>query len=103
MTSPSQVMTRRPVSVTSPMTAAGTSHRLQIAMNAGMSSGRTTAIIRSCDSLMRISSGLSEGSRSGTRLRSTVMPPVPLAANSVVAQETPAAPRSWMPTTTSAA
>ena len=31
------------------------------------------------------------------------MPPVPAAASSVVAQDSPAAPRSWMPTTRSAA
>ena len=101
--SPFQVITRRPVSVTSPITSAGTSHLSQIAMKASRFAGVTIAIIRSCDSLIRISSGTSEGSRSGTRFRSTCMPPVPLAASSVVAQETPAAPRSWMPTTTSAA
>ena len=31
------------------------------------------------------------------------MPPVPAAASSVVAQDSPAAPRSWMPATRSAA
>ena len=98
-----QVIIRRPVSVTSPITVAGTSHFAQIAMKAAMLSGVTTAIMRSCDSLIRISSGPQRSGRAAGRgPASTSMPPVPLAASSVVAQETPAAPRSWMPTTTSA-
>ncbi len=55
--------------------------------------------MRSCDSLMRISSGDSVASRSGTRSSHTCMPPSPLEANSLVAQEIPAPPRSWMPVT----
>ena len=96
-------MISRSSSVTSPTTVASTSHLRQIAMNASTSPGSTTAIMRSCDSLMRISSGLSEGSRSGTRSSSTCMPPSPAAASSEVAQEMPAAPKSWMPVTSPAA
>ena len=55
--------------------------------------------MRSCDSLIRISGGPSAGSRNGTASSRTRMPPVPAAATSVVAHATPAAPRSWMPTT----
>ena len=55
--------------------------------------------MRSCDSLIKISGGPSDPSRSGTASSRTSMPPVPAAASSVVAQATPAAPRSWMPTT----
>ena len=99
--SPRHVMTRRPVSVTVPITVAGISQRAQISRKRSTLPGSTTAIMRSCDSLMRISSGVSVASRSGMVSRSTCMPPVPAAASSVVAQETPAAPRSWMPTTRS--
>ena len=53
------------MSVTSPMTVASTSHLAQIARKAATSSGSTTAIIRSWDSLIRISSGASVESRSG--------------------------------------
>ena len=59
--------------------------------------------MRSCDSLMRISSGASVASRSGTRSSQTCMPPSPLEASSLVAQESPAPPRSWMPSTRCAA
>ena len=86
-----------------PMTVAITSHFSQIAKKRGRFSGVTTAIIRSCDSLMRISSGTSVASRSGARSSCTSMPPVPAAASSVVAQDSPAAPRSWMPVTRSSA
>ena len=55
--------------------------------------------MRSCDSLMRISSGESVESRSGTVSSSTRMPPEPAEASSLVAQDSPAPPRSWMPTT----
>ena len=72
------------------MTVAVTSHFAQIARNASIFAGVTTAHMRSCDSLMRISSGVSVGSRSGTGSSSTCMPPSPLAASSVVAQESPA-------------
>ena len=61
--------------------------------------GSTIAHMRSCDSLMRISSGESVESRSGTASSSTRMPPEPAEASSLVAQDSPAAPRSWMPTT----
>ena len=101
--SPCQVMTSRPVSVTSPITAALTSHLAQTPRNASTRAGSTTAIMRSCDSLIKISGGPSDASRSGTSSSRTSMPPVPAAASSVVAQATPAAPRSWMPTTRPAA
>ena len=97
--SPRQVMTSRPVSVTSPITVARTSHLAQTPRNASTRAGSTTAIMRSCDSLIKISGGPSDASRSGTSSSRTSMPPVPAAASSVVAQATPAAPRSWMPTT----
>ena len=103
MTSPCQVIRSRPVSVTVPMTVAVTSHLSQIPKNASTLAGSTTAIMRSCDSLMRTSSGVSVLSRSGARSSWTSMPPVPAAASSVVEQVRPAAPRSWMPTTRSAA
>ena len=89
--------------VTSPITAVSTSHLPVMARNASSWSGRTTAIIRSCDSDMRISPAVRVGSRSSTFSRSTCMPPSPLEASSLVAQEMPAAPRSWMPSTTRAA
>ena len=91
------------MSVTSPMTVASTSHFAQIARNASTSAGSTTAIIRSCDSLIRISSGASVESRSGTASSSTCMPPSPAEASSDVAQDRPAPPRSWMPLTSPAA
>ena len=89
--------------MTSPMTVASTSHLSVIARNASSWPGSTTAIIRSWDSDMRISSGRSDASRSGTRSSSTAMPPSPLEASSLVAQDSPAPPRSWMPATTLAA
>ena len=85
------------------MTVASTSHFAQISRNASSLAGSTTAHMRSCDSLMRISSGASDESRSGTRSSQTVMPPSPSDASSEVAQDSPAPPRSWMPTTRSAA
>ncbi|MDQ0933854.1 hypothetical protein QFZ49_003794 [Streptomyces turgidiscabies] len=85
--------------MTSPITVAMTSHLSQMARNRSTFSGSTTAHMRSCDSLMRISSGESVESRRGTSSRVTRMPPEPLDASSDVAQERPAAPRSWMPTT----
>ena len=98
-TSPRQVMTSLPPSVTSPITAALTSHLAHTSRNRPTRAGSTTAIMRSCDSLIRISGGPSDASRSGTASSRTRIPPVPAAASSVVAQATPAAPRSWMPTT----
>ena len=92
-------MTSRPVSVTSPITAARTSHLAQTSRNCSTRPGSTTAIMRSCDSLIKISGGPRDASRSGTASSRTCIPPVPAAASSVVAQATPAAPRSWMPTT----
>ena len=85
------------------MTTASTSHFAQIARNRSTSPGSTTAIIRSCDSLIRISSGASEESRSGTRSSEIRMPPSPALASSEVAHDRPAPPRSWMPATTPAA
>ena len=90
--------------VTSPITVAGTSHFAQIARKRSSPAGATTAIMRSCDSLIRISAGPSEASRSGTVSRRTRIPisGPPPAASSVVAHATPAAPRSWMPRTSPA-
>ena len=88
--------------MTSPMSTASTSHFAQMARNASTSPGSTTAIIRSCDSLIRISSGARDESRSGTRSRETRMPPSPALASSDVAQDSPAPPRSWIPATTPA-
>ena len=99
MTSPCQSMTRRPVSVTSPIQEYSTSQRSSTSSKAAAFSGVTTAIMRSCDSDIRISPGVSDGSRSSTEDRSTCMPPSPLEASSEVAHEMPAAPRSWMPST----
>ncbi len=87
-------MTSRPVPVTSPITVAGTSQRAQIASSRPTSSGAVTTIIRSCDSLIRISAGPREASRSGTASSRTAIPVPPPAASSVVAQAMPAAPRS---------
>ncbi len=71
-------------------------------MKASTSCGRTTAHMRSCDSLERISAGVMPVARSGTASRSTRMPPSPALASSDVAQDSPAPPRSWMPTTSPA-
>ena len=85
--------------MTSPMTVAMTSHFSQTSMKRSTLPGSTTAHMRSWDSLIRISSGLSEESRSGTVSSSTRMPPEPAEASSLVAQDRPAPPRSWMPRT----
>ena len=78
-----------------------TSHLPTTDRNASSFSGATMAIMRSCDSLMRISSGVSDGSRNSTFSRSTRIPEPPLAASSLVAHEMPAAPRSWIASTSS--
>src|SRR5699024_2582599 len=80
-------MIRRSSSVTSPITAISTSQRAAIASNSASFSGRTMAIMRSWDSLIRISPAFSEGSRSSTFSRSMRIPERPLAASSLVAQE----------------
>ena len=103
MVSPCQSMISRSPAVTSPMTTASTSHLAQTARKSSTWRGSTTAIIRSCDSLIKISSGDRVESRSGTRSRSTCIPPSPALANSEVAHESPAPPRSWMPATNPAA
>jgi len=87
--------------VTSPSTLVSTSHLSTTARKASSFSGATIAIIRSCDSLIRISSAVSDGSRSSTLVSSTFMPEPPLAASSLVAHEMPAAPRSWIASTRS--
>ena len=101
--SPCHVISNRSPSVTSPITVTVTSHFLQIAKNRSICFGSTIAHIRSCDSDIKISSGDKVASRSGTRSSSTFMPPLPPDANSLVAQDKPAPPRSWMPTTKSSA
>ena len=92
-------MCSRSLAVTSPITVASTSHLRQMARNGSTFFGSTTAIIRSWDSLIKISSGLSVESRSGTASSSMNMPPSPALASSEVAQDSPAPPRSWMPAT----
>ena len=100
--SPCHSMTKRSPSVTSPITVAVTPHFSQIARNASRLAGVTTAHIRSCDSLIRISSGVRLASRKGTRSSQTCIPPSPLLAISEVAQLRPAPPRSWIPSTSPA-
>ena len=73
------------------MTVAMTSHFSQISRKRSTFSGSTIAHMRSCDSLMRISSGESEESRSGTVSSSTRIPPEPAEASSEVAQDRPGA------------
>ena len=87
--------------MTSPSTEVSTSHLFTTSRNASSFSGATIAIMRSCDSDMRISSAVSVGSRSSTLSSETFMPLLPLAASSLVAQEMPAAPRSWIASTSS--
>ena len=101
--SPCQVISKRSPSVTSPITVTVTSHFLQISKKRAMCFGSTIAHMRSCDSDIKISSGDSVASRNGTRSSSTFIPPLPPDANSLVAQDKPAPPRSWMPTTRSSA
>ena len=96
-------MMRRPVSVTSPSTLVSTSHFLTTSRNPSSLDGATIAIMRSWLSDIRISSAVRFGSRSSTCSRSMNMPPSPLEASSLVAQEIPAAPRSWMPSTSPSA
>ena len=88
--------------VTSPMAVAQTPHFSAVLSTASSLSGATSSSIRSWDSLARISCGSIEGSRSGTRSSHTRMPVPAAAAVSVSAQVSPAPPRSWMPTTSSA-
>ena len=101
--SPCQVISSLSPSVTSPITVTVTSHFLQISKKRSICLGSTIAHIRSCDSDINISSGDKVASRSGTRSSSTFIPPLPPEANSLVAHESPAPPRSWMPTTRSSA
>jgi hypothetical protein len=72
-------------------------------MKASTFSGATTAHMRSCDSLDRISAGVMSLARSGTVSSSIDIPPSPADASSDVAQDNPAPPRSWMPITSPAA
>ncbi|CFE40731.1 Uncharacterised protein [Mycobacterium tuberculosis] len=89
----------RSPSVTSPITVASTSHLRHTARNASTFFGETTAHIRSCDSLQSTSAGVISLARSGTLSSWIVIPPSPADANSDVAQDNPAPPRSWMPIT----
>ncbi|SKS12487.1 Uncharacterised protein [Mycobacteroides abscessus subsp. abscessus] len=81
------------------MTVASTSHLRHTAMKASTFSGVTTAHIRSWDSLESTSAGVIPVARSGTLSRSMCIPPSPADASSDVAQDSPAPPRSWIPTT----
>ena len=92
--SPSQVITKCFPSVTSPITVETTSHFLQISKKRLIFSGETTAHILSCDSLIKISSGERFASRNGTLSNSINIPPAPAEANSLVAQDKPAPPKS---------
>ena len=85
--------------VTVPMTVARTSHLAQMAATAGHDSGVTMASMRSWLSLVITSHGSIPSSRRGTADTSTSMPTPPRPAVSLVAQASPAPPRSWMPTT----
>ncbi len=86
-------------SVTRPMIATGKSQRAQTARTASQRCGSTMATIRSWDSLIMTSNGSRPGSRRGIASRSTRIPVPPRSAVSQVAQVMPAAPRSWMLTT----
>ena len=97
--SPRQVIRNRSPSVTSPITVASTSHLRHTAMKASTFSGATTAHMRSCDSLQSTSAGVISLVRSGTVSSWMAIPPSPADANSEVAQDNPAPPRSWMPIT----
>ena len=94
-------MCKRVSVVTSPITVAVTSHFLQICIKRFNFAGSTIAHIRSWDSLINISSGERDGSRRGTVSRRISIPPLPAEASSDVAHESPAPPRSWIPTTKS--
>ncbi len=96
-------MINRSPSATSPITVASTSHLRQTAMNFSTFSGVTTAHMRSWDSLESTSAGVMFAARSGTVSSSIIIPPSPAEASSDVAQDNPAPPRSWMPTTKPAA
>ena len=101
--SPFHVISRCFPSVTSPITVTVTSHFLQISKNRLILLGSTIAHIRSWDSDIKISSGERDGSRNGTLSNCTFIPPEPPDASSLVAQDKPAPPRSWIPTTRSSA
>ena len=103
--SPRQVISSLPVPVTSPMTVAG-----HVPPGADLQEARrrpacsTIAIMRSCDSLIRISAAPQRGiaQRDGVEAD----PHADAAARWQARwwrRNTPAAPRSWMPTTRSAA
>src|SRR5699024_6162742 len=81
MTSPWCSQIRRPVSVTSPMSEAMTSHLRQISMNSSIFSGSTTAHMRSWDSAERISAPVMPLARWWTLSSTTCMPTSPAAAN----------------------
>ena len=80
--------------MTSPITVASISQRVQASITASSRDGSTIAHIRSCDSEIMISNGCMSSSRSGTRDRSTSRPTPPPAAISDVDEARPAAPRS---------
>ena len=96
---PPSRMRRAPPSVTRPTTWARTSQRRQSARTSSRSAGSTTASIRSWLSDVMISNGSRPGWRRATAETSTSMPTPPRLAISLVAQQSPAPPRSWIPTT----
>ena len=87
---------RRRRSVTRPTTWARTSQRRHSARTSSRSAGSTTASIRSWLSDVMISNGSRPGWRRATAETSTSMPTPPRLAISLVAQQSPAPPRSWI-------
>ena len=93
---------KRPVPVTVPMTEAAISHLAQIASRSSSLAGSTMASIRSWLSLIISSNGSRPASRTCTSDRYRSMPTPPLDEVSLAAPVIPAAPRSWIPTTSPA-
>ena len=93
--------TKRPVSVTSPMTVERRPHFSQTAMVAARFSGVSTATMRSCDSLTMNSNGFMASSRAGILATSMSTPTPPRLAISEIELVRPAAPQSPRPTSRS--
>ena len=93
---PREVISTLPVSVNSPTTAASTSRRFASARNSSMLSRGTARLIRSWDSLTRISHASRPGYFSGHASRSMDTPPL-RPAISPRDDDSPPAPLSVMP------
>src|SRR2546430_168493 len=100
--SPSKIASTVPP-VTSPMRAPWSSHLAKMRSTSASRPGRATTSIRSCDSDSITSCGVIALARRGTRATSMRIPTPLLAATSLAAQVSPAAPRSWTASTASAA